>query len=74
MLAIKRSSLRSIVNCYIKGVNANAVIDPTNGENPLHLAVRVSFLVFISRVRTLQFAGPGIRFFLPIGPGPGFPG
>uniref|UniRef100_A0A1I8BS31 phospholipase A2 n=1 Tax=Meloidogyne hapla TaxID=6305 RepID=A0A1I8BS31_MELHA len=42
ILAIKRSSLRSIVNCYIRGVNANSVIDPTNGENPLHLAVRTN--------------------------------
>ncbi|KAL7080632.1 hypothetical protein ACQ4LE_000895 [Meloidogyne hapla] len=40
--AIKRSSLRSIVNCYIKGVNANLVIDPINGDNPLHIAVRTN--------------------------------
>nr|CAD2190155.1 unnamed protein product [Meloidogyne enterolobii] len=40
--AIKRSSLRLIVNCYIKGVNANLVIDSTNGDNPLHIAVKTN--------------------------------
>lgn len=45
--AIKRSSLRSIVNCYIEGVNANLVIDPNNGDNPIHIAVRVSSLYLL---------------------------
>ncbi|CAK5080735.1 unnamed protein product [Meloidogyne enterolobii] len=47
ILAIKRSSLRSIVNCYIRGVNADAVIDPSNGENPLHLAVRTNLIAVL---------------------------
>jgi hypothetical protein len=44
LLAIKRSSLRSIVNCYIEGVDADSVIDSTNGDNPLHIAIRVGLL------------------------------
>jgi hypothetical protein len=41
--AIKENSLNAIVRCYINGVNPNAVIDETNGDNIMHMAIRVSF-------------------------------